>query len=201
MAVTTNNWVKYAAQLLGCTVTNYGVGGSGYMDNTHAEDGKNAKEKVATINFSGANLVTLAYGINDWKYGYPLGSMEDSVSSGASVIANMRYVIEKIISDNPLCKIVVITPLNCRGYDFSYGDESTNYGLGYTIADNNKTLQDFYDGIKAVCEYYGIDMVDMTHTSVVNRKSIVNLLKDGVHPSLECHKVLGHEIAKKIQYI
>lgn len=200
-AVTDRNWVKIASELMGCTVTNSGVGGSGYMDNTHATDNKNAKEKVNTINFRNFDVVTLAYGVNDWKYGYPLGDMQDSVSGGSSVIANMRYCIEKIISDNPLCKIIVVTPINCRGYDFSYGDESTNYGIGYTIADNGKTLQDFFDGMKTVCEYYGIDMMDLTHNSIVNRKSIVNLLKDGVHPSLECHKVLGHEIAKKIQYI
>lgn len=200
MAITTENWVKFAAQRMGCTVTNYGIGGSGYMDNVHATDHKNAKEKVADIDFAGADLVTLAYGVNDWKYGYPLGSMADDVAGGTSVIANMRYVIEKIISDNPNCKIIVITPLNCRGYDYDYGSEATNYGLGYVIPENGKTLQDFFNGIKEVCEYYGIEMIDLTHNSVVNRKSIVSLLKDGVHPSLECHKALGHELGKKINF-
>lgn len=200
MAITTENWVKFAAQRMGCTVTNYGIGGSGYMDNVHATDHKNAKEKVADIDFTGADLVTLAYGVNDWKYGYPLGSMADDVAGGTSVIANMRYVIEKIISDNPNCKIIVITPLNCRGYDYDYGSEATNYGLGYVIPENGKTLQDFFNGIKEVCEYYGIEMIDQTHNSVVNRKSIVSLLKDGVHPSLDCHKALGHELGKKINF-
>ena len=200
MAITTENWVKFAAQRMGCTVTNYGIGGSGYMDNVHATDHKNAKEKVADIDFAGADLVTLAYGVNDWKYGYPLGSMADDVAGGTSVIANMRYVIEKIISDNPNCKIIVITPLNCRGYDYNYGSEATNYGLGYVIPENGKTLQDFFNGIKEVCEYYGIEMIDLSHNSVVNRKSIVSLLKDGVHPSLECHKALGHELGKKINF-
>lgn len=199
-AITTENWVKFASQILGCAVTNYGIGGSGYMDNVHATDSKNGKQKVDSIDFSQCDLVTLAWGINDWKYGYPLGSMSDDITSGVSVIANMRYCIEKIIADNPLCKIIVVTPLNCRGYDFDYGDESTNYGLGYTIAENGKTLQDFFNGIKEVCEYYGIEMIDQTHNSVVNRKSIVNLLKDGVHPSLECHRVLGFEMGNKINF-
>lgn len=200
MSVTQYNWVKYASELMGCTVTNYGIGGSGYMDNVHATDHKNAKQKVNDIDFSGADLVTLAWGVNDWKYGYPLGTMSDSVSAGESVISSMRQVIEKIISDNPYCKIVVITPLNCRGYDYDYGTESTNWGLGHVIPENGKTLQEFFNGIKEVCEYYGIEMIDNTHNSIVNRKTIIEMLKDGVHPSLECHKVLGHEIAKKINF-
>ena len=200
-AVTSENWVNLVASKTGFRVTNYGVGGSGYVDNTHATDGKNAREKADTIDFSTCDLVTLAYGINDWKYGYPLGSMSDNIADGGTMYANMRYVIEKIITDNPNCKILVITPLNCMGYAFDYGNESTNWGLGYTISGNGKTLQDFYNGMKEICDYYGIELVDQTHTSVVNRKSIIGTLLDGVHPSLDCHKALGHELAKKIKFM
>lgn len=200
MAITEENWVKIAAEIMGCKVVNYGIGGSGFLDNVHATDHKNAKQKVDTINFANCDLVTIAYGVNDWKYGYPLGNPSDSSSAGDTVMSNMKYVIEKIISDNPRCKIVVVTPLNCRGYNFDYGDEASNYGLGYTISENGKTLTDFYNAMKSVCEYYGVEMIDNTHNSVVNRKSIVNLLKDGVHPSLECHKALGCEMAKKINF-
>ena len=200
-SVTSENWVNLVASKTGFRVTNYGVGGSGYVDNTHATDGKNAKEKADTIDFSTCDLVTLAYGINDWKYGYPLGSMSDNIADGGTMYANMRYVIEKIITDNPNCKILVITPLNCMGYAFDYGNESTNWGLGYTISGNGKTLQDFYNGMKEICDYYGIELIDQTHTSVVNRKSIIGTLLDGVHPSLDCHKALGHELAKKIKFM
>ena len=48
---------------------------------------------------------------------------------------------------------------------------------------------------------YAEDYIDMTHSSFINNKNITEILPDGVHPSLEAHKIMGEEIAKKIQYI
>jgi lysophospholipase L1-like esterase len=51
-----------------------------------------------------------------------------------------------------------------------------------------------------VCEWYGIEYIDMTHNSVVNRQNIEDLLIDKVHPSEACHKAMALELAKKIMY-
>ncbi len=125
-----------------------------------------------------------------------LGSMEDDVATGESLYANMRYVIEKILGDSPSCKIVVITPINCS----KWGNENTNYGLGVKFP-NNGTLEDIFNAEVEVCKYYGVEYIDMTHGSFINNKNITEILPDGVHPSLEAHKIMGEEIAKKIQYI
>lgn len=194
------SWTKYVADKKGYKLTNIAIGGSGYVDSTHATDHTNAKMKADATDFSGVDLVTLAYGVNDWKYGFAIGSVSDDKNAGNTMASNMKYVIEKILADNPHTKIIVITPVNCMGYDFNYGDFSANYGLGYTMPENGKTLEEVFEVQKAICEYYGIQMIDNTHNSVVNRVNIASMLLDGVHPTIECYEVMGKELAEKITY-
>lgn len=190
------SWTKYVERLNGYTLTNKAVGGSGYLCIRTADNPvDNAREVADATDFSQFDLVTLAFGVNDWKYNCALGSIEDDATIGNSMYSNMRYVIEKILSDNPLCKIVVITPINCA----VSGSYSTNWGLGHAYS-NNGTLEDIFGAIVEVCKYYGVEYIDMTHNSIVNRENIGDLLIDKVHPSKDCHRVLGYELAKKIKF-
>lgn len=188
-------WVSLVAGMNGYTLTNKGVGGTGYVTNGGHSDRKIARQVADEIDFSAYDLVTLAYGVNDWKYDAVRGTMDDDISAGGTFYSNMRYVIEKILTDNPLCKIVVITPLNYA----NVGEEATNYGLGYSYP-NSGTLEDIFEAEKEICEYYGIEYIDMTHSSVVNRKNIKDVLPDGCHPSIDCHKVIAKELSKKINF-
>lgn len=189
-------WVNIVAAKNGYELTNYGVGGSGYNYAT-ANAQKNARQQVDSIDFSGCDFVTLAYGVNDWKYAATIGSMDDDIDAGGSMVANMRYVIKKILADNPLCKIFVISPINCcvRGtYD-------TNWGIGYSGADfNGYGLEQICELQKAVCLYHGVEFVDMTHASIVNRENIKILLPDNVHPSVEGHRIMARELSAKINF-
>lgn len=189
-------WVNIVAAKNGYELTNYGIGGSGYNYAT-ANAQKNARQQVDTIDFSECDFVTLAYGVNDWKYAANIGSMDDDIEAGGSMVANMRYVIRKILSDNPLCKIFVVSPINCcvRGtYD-------TNWGIDYTGTDfNGYGLEQICELQKAVCLYHGIEFIDMTHCSIVNRENIRTLLADSVHPTVEGHRLMARELAKKINF-
>lgn len=171
-------------------LTNHGVGGEGFLDPAVGT----AKDTVDSIDFSNADIVTLAYGINDWKGNQVLGDR----TTPDTVLGNMAYCLEKIIGDNPACKIYVLLPLNCCGYSFNYGTEDTNWALGYDGFSNTGTLESFVSKMKEVADYYGIETIDLTHHSVVNRKSLRSLLIDGVHPNAECHAALALELAYKI---
>lgn len=190
-----NRWVNILAEKNGYTLTNKGTGGMGYLQGIN-----NARILADNTDFSQCDMVTLAYGVNDWKYAVNIGSMDDDIATGGSMVANMRYVIQKILTDNPYCKIFVITPINCR----SYGDYSTNYGINYKGGTgghlNSLGLQDIFDRMQEVCEYHGIEMIDMTHSSIVNRENIRMMLADYVHPTVECHKAMARELAKKINF-
>lgn len=246
------HWVNIVAQLNGYELTNHGAGATGYVYSSN-----NAKVLVDTIDFSECDFVTLAYGVNDWKYAANVGSEDDipqtvvatydahnsikvtedtaadsivykngvlltpttdySISVGyltlttdtakndmfdiygavESMVGNMSYVIKKIIRDNPLCKVFVITPINCR----SLGYYSTNWGINYTgTAASGPGLEQIFQLQKAVCEEYGIELIDMTHNSIINRENIKTMLADYVHPTVECHRLMARELAAKISF-
>lgn len=198
IARTLNCWAAVAARKANLRLVNSGVGGSGYVHNGTVLDQKNAKAHVDDLDFSGVDFVTLSWGVNDWKYEENIGSMS-STSGDGTIYGNMKYVVEKIISENPLCKIFVVTPLNSANTTKNYGTEETNWGLGYAT-ENCGTLEDVYQAEKSIAEYYGIQLIDQTHSSIVNRKNLLTALTDGVHPSLLCHNVIGSEMAGKITF-
>lgn len=186
-------------------VTNKGYGGMGWIMTSTGADTYIAYNRIKEIDFTQYNLVTFAYGINDWKGNKPLGSLADEfvydeAMTPATVIESMRYCFEYIMSKNPQIKIIVITPLNCRGYSYDFGDDSTCWARGYTGFTNTGTLDEFADTMMAVCDSYGIECIDMTRNSCINKANIVQMLPDGVHPSAECHEMIGIELAKKINF-
>lgn len=190
-----SRWVNIVAKKRGYQLTNYGIGGTGYLRTK--ETTMNARQLVDTLDFAQCDFVTLAYGVNDWKYAVNIGSMDDDIDTGGSMVANMRYVIKKILTDNPLCKIFVITPINCK----SLGSYDTNWGIHYKgTASNGLGLEDIFQLQKAVCEYHGIELIDMTHSSIVNRENIRFLLADSVHPTVEGHKLMARELSAKINF-
>lgn len=189
-------WVDYVAKYNGYELTNLGVSGSGFVSGT------TFRTIVDRNDFSSVDLVTIMLGVNDWKNEAAVnkvGTMDDNISTGGTIVSELRYGIEKIIGDNPYCKIILITPINAK--IGSRGTEATNWAYGYTGSITPcGSLKNFNDKLKEVCEYYGIQVVDMTNSSVVNRKSITTVLPDGIHPNLECYKALGLELARKITF-
>lgn len=198
-------WVAKLAALNNWDAANKGVSNTGWV---HHNDNKTdaAWNKAAEIDFSSYDIVTLAFGINDWGYNETLGTMEDSYASPTTIIGGMRKTIETIIASNPYCKIFVITPLNRLGNYMTDSDgnpvylqESYNWALGLKKTKAG-TLEDVFNGIKSVCDYYGVEMIDMTHSSVVNRKNLHTLLPDYVHPSTAAHTALARELSAKINF-
>jgi lysophospholipase L1-like esterase len=194
--VESERWVNIVAGMNGYELTNYGVGGTGYAH--HTSSTSNARAQVASIDFSKCDMVTLAFGVNDWKGKATLGSMDDDVNTVDAFVPNMRYVIKKILTDNPYCKIFVITPLNCR----SLGTYDTNWGINYAKTENasGPGLEQIFQLEKTVCEYHGIELIDMTHCSIINRENIKTMLPDYVHPTVECHRLIARELAQKIAF-
>ena len=193
----TKGWVGLVGKATKVNLTNYGIGGIGYL----YESSGNCGWRVAQgIDFSDFDYVTLAYGINDWKGNVNLGTMSDDYSGTPTTLCGaIRKTIETILTSNPKVKVFLITPLNAMGYSFDYGDESTNWGLGYTFS-NSGTLEDVFELMETICDYYSIQMIDMSHCSVINRKNIGALLLDGVHPSEYGHKQLARELSTKITF-
>ena len=189
------SWTNYVKKLAPFNLTNKAIGGTGFVyGGNNSSINQNAIETIKTINFKDFDLCTISYGVNDWKYNQILGTFNDDIETGGTFYSNMRKTIEYILNDNPNIKIIVTTPLNCK-----FGDYNTNWGLGYEFS-NNGNLQDIFDAMVEVCDYYGIEYIDMTHYSSVNRQNITQILLDNVHPSQIGHKLLGYELYKKINF-
>lgn len=196
------------AEMTGKTLTNKGKGGEGWdCQATSSTDNPEhgARGRIDTLiaegfDFTAYDLVTFAYGINDYKGTTPLGSMEDDVNSTYSVIANMRHCIEAVVEKNPFAKIMIITPLNARGYtNQRLGDESTNYAIGYSK--HGYTLAQMFDAIVEVCKFYGIQYIDMTYRSPINRLNMVQTLPDGVHPSEDAHTIIARQVSQELTFL
>lgn len=210
---TTKSYCAWVARQKGFELTNKGVGGSGWLKRgTTAAPKLNAREQIDAVNEDGSyvldftqfDLCTIMWGVNDWKGGELLGTFDDGLNPETeSVISNMRYVIETILTRNPEIKLIIITPVNCRQDTLARPSTAeNNWGIGFTFGsgENKKTLQDYYNAIKQVCDYYGVEMIDMLHNSVINRINAETLLPDKVHPSLEAHRKMGLDLAGKILF-
>jgi lysophospholipase L1-like esterase len=223
-------WVTKLAKMKNWVVTNEGVGNTGWMTNspdntltadpskdpsgfTPIDNAWKIAEKVANETVDGVkgfkrfDVVTLMYGVNDWAYNrYLLGDVNDAFnysSPPTTLVAGMRKTLETIIESNPYCKIFVITPLNRRGaYNTTaqlYVDESTNWAYGFEKS-QAKSLEHICEQIKKVCYYYGVEVIDMGHESIINRRNLPIMLPDNTHPTAEAHTIMARELCDKINY-
>jgi lysophospholipase L1-like esterase len=196
-------WAYKLADKNNWDLTNIAIGGTGWIDleNSDTEGVTGAWYIARHTDFTPYNLVTVAYGVNDWKGNILLGTIDDdaSVAIPNTIYGGIKATIEAIIDSNPHCKIIVVTPLNCAGYVFEYGSEATNWGLSYSFP-NNGTLENVVQAITSVCNYYGIQYIDQTHYSCVNRHNLLDCLTDGVHPNAETHEILMRELSRKISF-
>lgn len=199
----TDCYAAVCAQCKGFDLTNKGIGGSGWVKRgTAAAEKPNSRDLInsGSLNFSNYDLLTIMWGVNDWKGGVNLGQFEDGINPEIeSVYGNMRYFIETAQQSNPKMKIIIISPVNCR-HDTSVNPSTAenNWGIGYKV--NGYTLEDYNNAMQEVCDYYGIQYVDMLHGSIINRLNAATMLPDKVHPSLDAHRQLGVELAGKMQY-
>ena len=188
-------WSYLLSKKTGWKLINEAVGGSGYVHKATVLDKLSGRDHIDGIDFSEAELVTLAFGINDWKGDQKLGTMDDDIAVGGTFYSNMRYCIEKIQKDNPDAEIVVISPMNCC----RYGLAEKNWALGYKFY-KSKTLEDIYNAMAEVCAYYKLPLIDLTHNEEING-DILNWFPDGVHPSREKHARLAEILEEELMKV
>ena len=194
-----SDWFGY---LCGTEITNLAARGTGYVADTRGFG--NALEVAGDTDFTTHDFVALCFGVNDYIQGVTLGT--DQTSAEGTIAGNLTRVLQKIYSDNPLAKVVVYTPYNTWGQwrDTSgatqtlYGDEESNYALGHEIGGN--TLQDVVDVIHTVCDYYGVEVVDLSKGNVINRINIKDVLVDGLHPREDIMEKLAAEMYGNTTY-
>ena len=149
-------------------------------------------------------MAVFAFGTNDYGNNIPLGTIDDSYTysedSSQTFYACIKYVIDKIKTDNPKCAVVISMPINrVRMADQSTpaGTQSTKWAYGHQNGQGH-TLADYCDAIKAVCDKYCIPYIDHRHgTFDVYAVASPSILADGLHPSEYGYKLLGAEMTAR----
>lgn len=207
----------YFAEYSGACTTNAGARGSGWViQGRYNASGTNtsgtgpwfgnAIRKMNAYDFSKYDFVGICFGINDYIQQASLGTFPDSGDPvEGTVTGNAALMIQKILSENPLCKIVVYSPYNAwgqvakgessnGGYSANtyYGDFDTNYALNYKIT--SFTLAELTAAVDKVCRYYGIEHVSLAASNVCNRLTVKEIMIEGLHASLESMPRLAAEL-------
>lgn len=194
-----NAWPTRLMDIMGYDTENsrnLGISGIGFCTPVLE---RTVRDVVDERDFSVADVVTVAAGVNDWKNGS---------AKVADFFTELEYCLGKIRSDNPYCKIFYILPFNFLPKDSVF---ETFWALGYKLPGTTEdycfgnTLQEFVNLIKEKFEEeplksLDVHVFDMTK-SPITRYNIETALiggDDGIHPTAQTHKVLAREIARRI---
>ena len=186
----------------GYEVVNGSVGGLGYVysaakstDEVPWNTGGGRIRAIDVINHyatdiaTDADTVVLAFGINDWQtLGDPGVTITESDrrATTENIVTRVKEAISAVITARKNVNLLLVSPLNSS---FRGGTATGGYGLTLELDNNNDgleamTLQDTYDAIEDACEYYGVPLIDMTHSNAaLNYLNINNVLPDKLHPS------------------
>lgn len=187
------SYVQQMCNIKGIINKNYCHGGLGWL--RAANDGTLLKPLLDTVDFTSVNYVYMQLGTNDWNYSFALGETTDAKDTD-TVCGHIRYAIEYIYAKNPLIKLCIALPFNRAP-----GGASYKYNWGYGALNSlSKTLKDYCDAIKNICDEYGVQYIDWTTNSAIGRLNIQKMLPDGTHPSVEAHEILAHELAGRIPF-
>lgn len=160
--ITVNGYVTAIEQRFGLVATNYGKGGQTLVG---------GYATLAALDYSDVALVTIAYGVNDARTGVPLGTVNSEDITTFAGALNM--LLRKIYTDNPECRVVVLTPIQ-RLYVSEFGIATPNANGNYLV--------DFVEMCKKVAEKRSTTCIDMYHGCGLNQTNLDYYTVEGVHP-------------------
>lgn len=160
--ITVEGYVSAIERRYGLVATNYGRGGetliAGYR-------------RLAVLDYSDVALVTIAYGVNDARTGVPLGDVNSAdISTFAGAMNNL---LRKIYTDNPECRVVILTPIQ-RLY-------VSDFGIGTPNA-NGHYLIDFCRMCEKVAAKRSTACINMYEACGINQTNLYYYTAEGVHP-------------------
>ena len=171
----------------GIYAKNYGVGGMGYFSKG---GGQTALEKIKSIDITGFDLISLAYGTND-NNTY-LGTVDDT--DGTTMLGAMYQCFSYIKEQNPACVVVFIAPPNAP----TFGAKAAGYWYGYKRGSTfDYNLSELVEGMRAFCNKYGLPFIDNRRNGI-DLEAITTLMPDGVHPNDDGYKIYSRYIGEAL---
>lgn len=155
---------------------------------------KASLETLKTIDFSKVDIITIAYGTNDWTGGKTIDSEEETHSTNTYAGA-LRYSIETLCTAYPHIQIFVCTPTwRFWHTDGTYTEDSDTKVLGGT------KLTDFVDKTVQVAREYHLKVIDNYNELGINKFNRTNYFPatDGTHHNLNGRILIARHIANEL---
>lgn len=143
--------------------------------------------QVALEPLEDADYAIIMIGTNDWRSGKAnLGihnDFDDMTYRGA-----LNLIIKNIYDKNPLCKILLLSPI-FRGR-VTMGDSKNSDD--YTM--NDLSLYEFVETMEDVAKAYHIPFIDLYNTSGIGKYNYTAYLKDGLYLNDNGHDLIADKI-------
>lgn len=187
---------------LNAKIINNAIGGSTLASNPDNEtrnplilryDSEVSDEVAQTV-----DLVYIAIGTNDWAYQYtPVGTMEDRVTT--TFYGALHLLCQGLLNKYAGKPIIFATPIKRRVL------EAHTSPTEYTR--NGKTLKEYGEIIKEVCDFYSIPVIDMYSECCLmpfideQRNLYFQETSGAVHPNSEGAKIMARRVVAGLRSI
>jgi lysophospholipase L1-like esterase len=149
---------------------------------------------LKSIDFNNVDMITIAYGTNDYTGGSFLG--ERTEFDVFSVCGALKYAIKRIQTTYPHIKILVITPIwryfgEIGSEEYVDSDTHNPNGTG--------TLRDFADAIISASKLMRVPVLESYSNLSISQYNCTNLMVDKTHLNDAGRKLYGELISGKIR--
>lgn len=183
----------YLKNKYGMNVTNVGIAGSTWANYNDGYDDISIIHQVDNNTLSGYDYITIFAGTNDWgrNNGNTIGDKTDNVKN--TVKGAMNYVIEKILTDNPSAKLMIITPMWRQRQSVGDNKDSDTNALG------GQYLIDYVNAIEEQANFLHIPCLNLYKNCLINKFNYNNYLSDGLHPNDKGYELLADKISSALK--
>lgn len=186
-----NIYWQRIGKMTGAEVYGYGIGGTRIADQLFPSiNPKHDLHFIPRVDemIDDADVVVVFGGTNDFGHGdAPLGHMDDRTDE--TFYGACHVLLEKLINKYPEAQIVLMTPLHRE-----IEDEDGRNAKGIRRAG---TLADYVQIERRVAQYYGIPVVDLFATCMMQPKVPVlkeKYMPDGLHPNDAGHALIANRL-------
>lgn len=190
----TPNWWQIIENETGATFNNYAISGTSITKIT----GYSNDFVTRYINMSNdCDMVIVFGGMNDYLHSAILGQWSNTNDDIETLCGALHTLIQGLVTKYPNKHILFINPYRYpidRNVSFNPYTKFENWDK--TTA---TTLQNVATAIKSICNYYGVECIDMFNESGFNVLQSNLYYTDGLHPNAYGHKLLKNIILPHIK--
>lgn len=152
------------------------------------------------VDFSEIEIITIAYGTNDWNSSTPMDNAENRLDT-STYKGGLRYAVENLQTKYPAITLVMLSPI------FRYWSNSSDYSTVDQDSDSRTNtlglkLIDYVTAMKEVADEYHLPYFDNYKGIGLNKYTAPTWLRDGTHLNrgIGVDK-MGHIVAKEVNQI